>query len=162
MWFTLTVKSNFNLKSLIINIGIPLLTGGISSLITMDGFKEYKNFNQPPLSPPSIVFPIVWTILYILMGFASYLIYEKKDTDNKKALTLYAIQLAINFIWPVFFFGFKAYLLSFIILIVLWIFVLLTIISFSKINRTAAILLISYLLWLTFAAYLNLGVYLLN
>ena len=158
----MTVTSNIKWKSLLVNIAIPLLVGGISSLITMDGFRQYKEINQPPLSPPSAVFPVVWTILYILMGISSYLVYEKKDADNKNALTLYAIQLAVNFIWPIFFFGFNAYLFSFIILIVLWIFVLLTIISFYKINKTAALLMIPYLIWLTFAGYLNLGVYILN
>lgn len=162
MWFYLTVTSNIKWKSLLVNIAIPLLVGGISSLITMDGFRQYTEINQPPLSPPSAVFPVVWTILYILMGISSYLVYEKKDADNKNALTLYAIQLAINFIWPIFFFGFNAYLFSFIILIVLWIFVLLTIISFYKINKTAALLMTPYLIWLTFAGYLNLGVYILN
>lgn len=162
MWFYLTVTSNIKWKSLLVNIAIPLLVGGISSLITMDGFRQYKEINQPPLSPPSAVFPVVWTILYILMGISSYLVYEKKDADNKNALTLYAIQLAVNFIWPIFFFGFNAYLFSFIILIVLWIFVLLTIISFYKINKTAALLMTPYLIWLTFAGYLNLGVYILN
>lgn len=158
----MTVTSNIKWKSLLVNIAIPLLVGGLSSLITMDRFRQYTEINQPPLSPPSAVFPIVWTTLYILMGIASYLIYEKKDADNKNALTLYAIQLAVNFIWPIFFFGFNAYLFSFIILIVLWIFVLLTIISFYKINKTAGLLMIPYLIWLTFAAYLNLGVYILN
>lgn len=158
----MTVTSNIKWKSLLVNIAIPLLVGGISSLITMDGFRQYTEINQPPLSPPSAVFPVVWTILYILMGISSYLVYEKKDADNKNALTLYAIQLAINFIWPIFFFGFNAYLFSFIILIVLWIFVLLTIISFYKINKTAALLMTPYLIWLTFAGYLNLGVYILN
>lgn len=162
MWFILTVKSNIKWKSLLVNIAIPLLVGGLSSLITMDGFKQYTEINQPPLSPPSAVFPVVWTILYILMGISSYLVYENKNADNKNALTLYAIQLAVNFIWPIFFFGFNAYLFSFIILIVLWTFVLLTIISFYKINKTAALLMIPYLIWLTFAGYLNLGVYILN
>ena len=162
MWFILTIKSNINWKHLLFSIAIPLLTGGISSLITMDGFKKYQSFTQPPLSPPSIVFPIVWTILYILMGISSYLIFEKKDIDNRKALTLYAIQLAINFIWPIFFFGFDAFLFAFVILLILWFTVLMTIISFSKINRAAALIMIPYFLWLTFAAYLNLGVYILN
>ncbi len=162
MWFILTVTSNIKWKSLLINIAIPLAVGGIASLITMGGFADYKEVTRPPLSPPSWLFPVVWTLLYVLMGISSYLIYEKKDVERKKALTFYAIQLAINFMWPIFFFGFDAYLFSFILLIILWIFVLLTIISFYRINKTAGLIMIPYLLWLTFAAYLNLGVYLLN
>ncbi len=158
----MTVTSNIKWKSLLLNIAIPLAVGGVSSLITKDGFKDYQTVNQPPLSPPAWLFPVVWTILYILMGISSYLIVEKNDTDNKKALTFYAIQLAINFIWPIFFFGFDAYLFSFILLVLLWVFVLLTTINFYKINKTAGIFMIPYLIWLTFAAYLNLGVYLLN
>ena len=99
MWFILTITSNIKWKSLLINIAIPLAVGGVASMITMDGFSDYKSINQPPLSPPSWLFPIVWTILYVLMGISSYLIYEKDDSTNKKALTLYAIQLALNFIY---------------------------------------------------------------
>lgn len=158
----MTVTSNIKWKNLLISIIIPLAVGGISSLITMDGFKNYGSIQQPPLSPPSWLFPIVWTILYVMMGFASYLIYETKDNNNKNALIFYSIQLAINFIWPIFFFGFDAYFFSFILIIILLIFVILTMISFYRINKTAGLLLVPYLLWLIFAAYLNLGVYLLN
>lgn len=158
----LTVTSNIKTKSLLINVAIPLAVGGIAALVTGGGFREYSEVVQPPLSPPSWLFPVVWTILYILMGFSSYLIYESHDEDSRKALTLYAIQLAINFIWPIFFFGFNAYLFAFILIILLWIFALLTTISFYKINKLSGLLLIPYMLWLTFAAYLNFGVYILN
>lgn len=156
------VTSNIKWKSLLINIAIPLAVGGISSLITMDGFKDYAELVKPVLSPPAWVFPVVWTILYVLMGISSYLVYERKDAENKRALTFYAIQLAMNFMWPIFFFGLDAYLFSFIWLVILWIFVLATVISFYRVNKTAGLLQIPYLIWLTFAAYLNLSVYLLN
>lgn len=158
----LTITSNIKWKSLLINIAIPLAVGGIASLITMDGFKSYADVTKPPLSPPSWVFPVVWTILYILMGIASYLVYESKDEANKKALTFYLIQLALNFIWPIFFFGFDAYLFSFILLIILIVFVVLTTVSFYRINTSAGLIMLPYLIWLCFAAYLNLGVYILN
>ena len=158
----LTITSNIKIKSLLVSIAIPLVVGGLSSLITGDGFKNYSEVTQPALSPPSWLFPIVWTLIYIMMGIAAYLIYESGHESSKKALTLYVIQLAINFIWPIFFFGFDAYLFAFILIIILWIFVLITTISFYKINKTSGILMIPYVLWLTFAAYLNLGVYLLN
>ena len=156
------LQDQSKIKSLLVSIAIPLVVGGLSSLITGDGFKNYSEVTQPALSPPSWLFPIVWTLIYIMMGIAAYLIYESGHESSKKALTLYVIQLAINFIWPIFFFGFDAYLFAFILIIILWIFVLLTTISFYKINKTSGILMIPYVLWLTFAAYLNLGVYLLN
>lgn len=158
----LVVKSNLKWKSLLINIAVPLLTGAIASLISREGFKEYGNVVQPALSPPGWLFPIVWTILYILMGISTYLIYEKDKTINKPSLILYAIQLAINFIWPVFFFGFKAYLFSFILLIVLTLFVVTMIIFFYKENKLSGLIQIPYLLWLIFASYLNLSVFILN
>ena len=151
-----------NLKIFAIAIFIPLAIGGLSAFLTRDNMQIYSEVQTPPLSPPAILFPIVWTILYVLMGISSYLIYEKDDSTNKKALTLYAIQLALNFIWPIFFFGFNAYLFSFILIIILWIVVLLTIIEFYKTSKLSGLIMIPYLLWLTFAAYLNLGVYLLN
>lgn len=158
----LVVKSNLKWKALLINIAVPLLTGAIASLISREGFKEYGNVVQPALSPPGWLFPIVWTILYILMGISTYLIYEKDKTINKPSLILYAIQLAINFIWPVFFFGFKAYLFSFILLIVLALFVVTMIIFFYKENKLSGLIQIPYLLWLIFASYLNLSVFILN
>ncbi len=158
----MTVTSNIDKKALIANIAIPVAVGAVSGLINSRGFKNYAEMTKPPLSPPSWVFPVVWTILYILMGISSYLVYERKSDDGKRAFTFYAIQLALNFMWPVFFFGFEAYLFSFIWLVLLWIFQLATLISFYRINKTAGLLQIPYLLWLTFAGYLNLSVYLLN
>ncbi len=158
----MTITSNINKKSLIVNIAIPLAVGGISALLTSGGFKDYAEFTKPPLSPASWLFPVVWTILYILMGISSYLVFERKDVDSKRALTFYSIQLAMNFMWPIFFFGLDAFLFSFIWLVLLWLFLLATIISFYQINKLAGLLQIPYLIWLTFAGYLNLAVYLLN
>ncbi len=158
----MTITSNIDKKSLLANIAIPLAVGGISALITSDGFKDYAEVIKPPFSPPSWIFPVVWTVLYILMGISSYLIYESKNENSKRALIFYSIQLALNFMWPVFFFGFDAYLFSFIWLLLLWIFQLATLISFYRINKTAGILQIPYQIWLTFAGYLNLAVFLLN
>ena len=156
------ITSNIKWKSLLINIAIPLAIGGIAGLITNNGMEDYNNVVKPALSPPDWLFPVVWTILYALMGISTYLIYEKDKDINKKAFIVYALQLALNFIWPIFFFGFKAYLFSFIILILLIIFVVTMIACFYKENKTAGFLQIPYLLWLVFAAYLNLSVYLLN
>lgn len=158
----MTVTSNIKLKPLIINIAIPLAVGGVSALITGSGFKEYSEINQPMLSPPPWVFPVVWTILYILMGIASYLVWEKDNTEAKRPLAVYAIQLFFNFLWPIFFFSLHAYLFSFIWIMLLWALVVATTLMFYRVNKTAGLLMIPYLVWLTFAAYLNLGVYILN
>ena len=152
------------IKTYIVAIIIPLLVGGLSALLTMGSMDIYSSIIRPPLSPPAIVFPIVWTVLYILMGIGSAMIYNSDATEDEKknALTVYAIQLIINFFWSIIFFNLRAYLFSFILLVVLWILVLVMILKFAKINKTAAILQIPYLLWLTFAGYLSLMIYILN
>lgn len=179
-----------NWKALIISILIPLAAGALAGFLTMGGMESFASMNQPPLSPPAWLFPIVWTILYTLMGISSYLIYtgesqkrqrsvqsveenkrkedesRKKNTEKNKAksqaLTTYGYQLLVNFLWPVFFFNFQWYFFSFLWLAFLWIFVAKMILEFGQISKTAALLNVPYLLWLSFAGYLNLGVWLLN
>ena len=150
-------------KKLIICLAIPLAVGGLATLFS-GGMSGSQIANQPPLSPPGWVFPVVWTVLYLLMGYASYrvLISGTEKTQIQKSLRLYGAQLALNFLWPIIFFGFDAYLLAFAVLIGLWVLIFLTIRAFSKIDETAGNLLLPYLLWVTFAGYLNIGVYLLN
>lgn len=150
------------LKPLIVSLLIPLGIGGLAGFLTTNSMEVYKNLNQPNLAPPPLVFPVVWTILYILMGVSAYLIYRSDSTDKAKALILYVAQLISNFIWPLIFFNGGMYVFSFIWLVALWIVVLLMINSFYNINKSAAYLQIPYLLWLTFAAYLNLSICLLN
>lgn len=150
------------LKPLLSSILISLGTGIIAAIITMGSMNLYEKVNLPALSPPSALFPIVWSILYILMGISSYLIYISDNSNRNSALTIYFIQLFFNFIWPIIFFNFENFLLSFIWLIILWILILAMIISFYKINPIASYLQIPYLLWVTFAGYLNLAIYLLN
>ena len=152
-----------NRKKLLLFLAIPLAVGGLATALS-GGMNTYKTMNQPPLSPPGWIFPIVWTILYLLMGYASYRVYtnDEPKEDRKKALTFYGIQLFFNFLWPIIFFRFEAYWLAFALLLALWIFIYLTMHLFSEIDETAENLLIPYLLWVTFAGYLNLGVALLN
>lgn len=152
-----------NRKKLIICLAIPLAVGGLAALLS-GGMGTYKDLNQPPLSPPGWVFPVVWSILYLLMGYASYRILTSgADRDTiRKALTFYFIQLVLNFLWPLVFFGLQWYFAAFILLLVLWVFIYLTMFTFGKIDDTAGNLLIPYLLWVTFAGYLNVGVALLN
>ena len=151
-----------NLGRLAVNIAVPLLVGAATALINKNGFDSYERLNQPPLSPPSWLFPIVWSILYILMGISSYLISQKGTQFPKRAMTIYIIQLVMNFIWPILFFTFHAYLLSFIWLAVLLAMVIVMAVIFCRINKTAGLLQIPYIIWSIFALYLNIGVYLLN
>lgn len=150
-----------NWKPLLISIAIPLAVGGLSALITKSGMEAFAQVAKPPLTPPDWLFPIAWGILYVLMGIASYLIY-KSGQDGLLALSLYGIQLVFNFLWSVFFFNMQWYLFSFAWLIALWVLILLTMKEFFKLSKTAGYLLLPYLLWVSFAGYLNFGVYLLN
>ena len=132
-----------NWKKLIICLAIPLAAGGLGTLFA-GGMDAYKNFNQPPLSPPGWVFPIVWSILYLLMGYASYRIYTSgaEPAQVRKALTFYGVQLFLNFLWPILFFGFQWYFAAFVLLLVLWAFIYLTMHFFGEIDDTAENLLI--------------------
>ena len=152
-----------NTKKLLICLAIPLAIGGLASLIS-GGFTDYPQLNQPPLAPPGWVFPVVWTILYLLMGYASYriLVSGKEDIHIRKALTIYGIQLFLNFLWPILFFGLQWRLAAFFLLIGLWIAIFITMQKFLRLDEKAGDLLLPYLLWVCFAGYLNLGVYLLN
>ena len=152
-----------NWKKLLICLAIPLGVGILAALLS-GGMSDYGNLIQPPLSPPGWLFPVVWTILYILMGIASYLVLTtgKSQESIRRALILYGIQLAFNFLWPIFFFSLSAYLFAFIWLVALWLLILATTISFYRISDIAGYLMIPYLVWVTFAGYLNLGIYLLN
>ena len=148
-------------KKLILCIALPLAVGGFAGILTRGSMETFQSLNKPALSPPGWLFPVVWTILYLLMGIASYLVLTSGKT-NHSALTVYGIQLVFNFFWSIIFFGFEAYLFSFVWLVILWILILATIIRFFRISESAGYLLLPYLLWVTFAGYLNLYIYLLN
>lgn len=149
---------------LAISILLPLAVGAVSSFLTQNAMGMFRLMEQPPLSPPGWLFPVVWTILYVLMGIASYLVCRegKEKPEVADALSVYALQLVFNFFWSIFFFRFEWYLFSFLWLLALWGLILVTTLRFWKVNRTAAKLMLPYLAWVTFAGYLNLGVYLLN
>lgn len=155
-----------NWKALVISILIPLAVGTAAGLLTMGGMEAFATLNKPPLSPPAWLFPVVWTILYTLMGTSSCLIYTSEEPKEKnvksQALSTYMYQLIVNFLWPVFFFNFQWYFFSFLWLALLWLLAAKMILEFGAISRTAALLNIPYLLWLSFAGYLNLGIWLLN
>lgn len=146
---------------LIICILIPLTVGLLSAHIS-GGFSLYESLEQPPLSPPAALFPIVWTILYILMGISSYIILKSRSSGRTFALKLYAANLFFNFFWPVIFFGKMDFFFALIWLIIMFLVVLWMTASFFKIEKCAALLNIPYILWLIFAGYLNFMVFLLN
>lgn len=151
------------LKTYIISILIAEIVGGVAELFTSMGMDEYKLVEKPPLTPPAILFPIVWTILYALMGIGAARIWMSPPTKERNhGLIIYAVQLFFNFFWSILFFNLQAYGFAFFWLLALWILILGMIIIFNKTDRLAAILQIPYLLWVTFAGYLNFAIYLLN
>ena len=160
----IAINSKIRWKPLIISLLITLCIGGLSGFLTRNSMDTYAKYNRPLFSPPGFIFPIVWTVLFVLMAISAYLIYTsdapKKDKAN--ALFLYFLQLIINFLWPIIFFKLDMLLLGFLWIVLLWVVVIFMIIGFYKIRPIAAFLQIPYLLWLSFAAYLNLGIYTLN
>ena len=142
---------------------LALLAGGLSSVITQGQMDAFSALRQPPLSPPGWVFPVAWTILYLLMGVGMAILWRKSDDERRRrAVTTWNVQLAANFLWPLLFFLWQLRLLSLVWLVVLLILVANMTSEFEKTSVTAARLQIPYLLWLLFAAYLNLGVWILN
>lgn len=151
-------------KTLILCIAIPLVVGSVAGFLAKDSMSVFEALNKPPLSPPGWLFPVAWTILYTLMGIASYLVLTSGATqkDVTKALKLYGLQLLFNFLWTFWFFNLGLYWFSFIWLVVLWFLILATTITFFRISKPAAYLLIPYLAWVAFAGYLNLCIAILN
>lgn len=148
-------------KKLVVCLLLPLAVGGLAAFLTRNSMDLFAMVKKPPLSPPGWLFPVVWTILYLLMGFASYLVLVA-EKPGRTAWKFYLAQLAFNFVWPILFFHLQMYLLSFVWLLLLWMLILVTILWFTRSSRLAGYLLIPYLLWVTFAGYLNLGIYILN
>lgn len=144
-----------NWKRLILALVVSLGAGVISWLLTGNSMEMYANIKKPPLSPPGQVFPIVWTILFVLMGIASYIVCETRDDDRMEALILYGVQLFVNVGWSVIFFDFGAFWLAFFWLMLLWVLIIFTVWRFFHVNKVAAWMMVPYLLWVTFAAYLE-------
>ena len=149
-------------------VAAPLAVGGLSALLTMNAMNAFDEMNQPPLAPPAWLFPIAWTILYVLMGIASFLIYlaGRKSKKNmgiaKVALIIYGIQLVFNFVWSPLFFNAKLYWIAFAWLIVMWALIIVLMVKAGKISKGAVWCPLPYILWCTFAAYLNCGIAILN
>lgn len=155
----MVIKVKIDFKKLVFSIGITFLIGGFFSIFTNMDF--YQNLNKP-FQLPAIVFPIVWSILYFLMGISLYLVSSSNHSDKNRAIAIYYVQLIVNSLWTLFFFGFKWFLFSFLWILLLMFLVFLMIYQFYRINKMAAYLNIPYLLWLLFAGYLNFSIYYLN
>ncbi len=151
-------------KKLIVSVAIPLGVGLLASFLSSDSMETFETLKKPFLSPPAWLFPVAWTILYVLMGIACYRIWVAVTTNENRnrALVLYGIQLAFNFFWTLIFFNLGEYFFAFVWLVALWILIFLTERRFEHIDKLAGYLLIPYLVWVAFAGYLNLGIWLLN
>lgn len=151
------------IKPYIVSVLIALAVGGLSALLTKNNMDIYNQIQKPTPAPPMLVFPIVWSILFALMGISAAIVYTGEGREKTTgALVLYALQLAVNFFWSIIFFNMRAFLFAFLWLVLLWALILLMIIAFARIKPLAAWLQIPYLLWVSFAGYLTLMVYMLN
>ena len=148
------------LKIYLKSILIPLLSGALTGLL-ISGFMDFDALKKPPLSPPALLFPIVWTLLYLLMGISYGMLKEKGLTDSGID-TLYYAQLVVNLLWPVAFFVLKWRLFAFIWILLLLVLVAAMAVRFYSKDKTAGLLQIPYVVWVAFASYLNLGVFILN
>ena len=153
-----------NWKPYVFFVLLTEAVGALSGFLTREGTELYKTaIIKPPLSPPGAVFPIVWTILFALMGIGAARIWMASPSNARtRSLVLFAVQLVFNFFWSIIFFNLQNYGFALVWLIALWVLILAMCLSYREVDRLAAWLQIPYFLWVTFAAYLNLGVWILN
>lgn len=163
------IISTKEIKKLLINILIPLVIGFLSSQIAMmissiDTGTYYSQLIKPSFAPPSYIFPIVWSIIYVLMGISAYLVMQKGNNTQKvkDAMFYYWLQLALNFIWSILFFGLDLRFTSMVVIIMMIIVVIIMISKFYQIDKKAAYLNIPYLLWLVYAGILNYFIWIIN
>ena len=152
------------IRPLLIALAIPLGVGVLAALLSRGNMDLFDTVRKPPLSPPAWLFPVAWTVLYLLMGLASYRVYTARAATAQKnrALLFYAAQLAFNFFWPLLFFNLGAFTFAFFWLAALLALIVVTAVKFYTLDRPAGYLLIPYVIWVLFAGYLNLGIALLN
>jgi len=154
-----------NIVKLIVSIGICQLAGVIGMIFTMDSITNwYDSLNKPSFNPPDWIFGPVWVILYLMMGISLFIVWKEdlKNKEIKSAFLIFMIQLIFNAAWLIVFFGGHSIIGGLIVIVILWILILITILKFIKISRVAGILLIPYLLWISFATVLNYFIYKLN
>ncbi len=157
------MKSGF--KPYVVSIIIALGVGGLSAFVTRNSMDIYNDIIMPPLSPPSWLFPVVWSILYVLMGISAAKVYTAEDKDKDKrmaALKVYGASLCVNFLWSIVFFNMRLFLTAFAVLLLLLFLVLKTISLYKPISVIASRLQIPYALWIAFAGYLNIAIWILN
>ena len=151
------------IKPYAVSILLTLAVGGLSGFLTSMGMDSFDALTKRPLTPPSFLFPIVWTVLFILMGVGAARIFMTEPTAARnRALIVYVVQLAVNFFWSIIFFNLQAYAFAFFWLILLWVLILTMIYLFCKVDKPAALIQIPYAIWVTFAGYLNLMIWLMN
>lgn len=168
----LKINNNYNPKSfgvkniilLIVCIAIPLAVGALAGYLTKNNMDVFRTINKPAFTPPATVFPIVWAVIYVMMGVGLYLVLNSCGSKFEVIYVAYPflIQLLLNFFWSLIFFNMRAYTLAFICLVLLWGMILRTIFFWEKCNEISSYLMIVYLIWVSFAGYLNLGIIFLN
>lgn len=152
-----------NFIKLVLSLAICQVAGLLGSVFTSKSISTwYLSINKPSFNPPNWIFAPVWISLYFLMGIALFLVWKKESIQKIGAISLFFIQLVLNSFWSVAFFGLKSPLLGFIVILILWVFILLTIIKFFKLSNLAGWLLIPYILWVSFATVLNFAILILN
>jgi benzodiazapine receptor len=157
--------SKSDILKLVVSIVVCQAAGGIGSVFTMEAIPTwYATLDKPPFNPPNSVFFPVWIILYLLMGVAAFLVWRRGlgSPGVNRALTLFVAQLILNALWSAMFFGLECPLCGVVVILLLWFAILFTIAAFSRISRGAALLLVPYILWVTFAAILNISIWVLN
>lgn len=148
-----------------VSVFVCLMAGAIGSIFTTPAIPVwYAGLNKPFFSPPNRIFAPVWTALYILMGISAYMIWTKRKDGPEalKGLAVFAAQLGLNTMWSVVFFGFRDPFLALLVIVALWAFILMSMIQFNKVSRNAALLLVPYIVWVSFASLLNAAVWLMN
>lgn len=156
------VWNAWTVVTLIICIAIPLIVGAISSFLTQDAMMSFESMNKPPLAPPGWLFPVAWTILYILMGVASFLIYKSNSEARYMGLLIYMVQLVFNFVWSLIFFKYESYWFAAVWLAVLLVMIIALMMNTSKYSLAAMFMLLPYAAWCCFAMYLNVGIAMRN
>lgn len=157
-----TSMPKIKLSDLLIYIISAELVGALSALFAGSSFAFYKEVIQPPFAPPAWVFPVTWTILYALMGVSAYLIHMAQSSKKRAAFTVYWMQLGVNFLWTIVFFRLRMVGLSIAVILLLLMLIVVMLVVFRRVRPAAAYLNIPYLLWTAFAAYLNIGIFVLN
>jgi len=155
-------EKNVDVLKLVLSIGLCEFAGIVGSLFTIQSIPTwYAGINKPGFNPPAWVFAPVWTFLFLLMGISLYLVWSKEQVVEKP-LKVFGVQLTLNVLWSFLFFGLESPLYAFMEILLLWAAIVVTILEFSKVSKASSLLLVPYLLWVSFAAMLNLSIYLLN